>query len=69
MIKITEKDLVNLHSYAIKNVVDLSRHSEYQRDSHKLQAYAYMLAAISLLNSKSSVLLEVEVDNGVKDNE
>lgn len=66
MIKITKQDLANLHSFAVKNCVDLPRESEYHKDSHKLQAYTYLIAAISLLNSKNNILLEVEVDNGVE---
>lgn len=69
MIKLTEKDLINIHDLAIRACVSLSHRSKFHKDNSKLQSYTYAEAIISLLNSKNVLSSEVKVEKGYVEDE
>lgn len=64
-IKITDIDLVHIHSLAVGNCITLSYKSKFQNDSRKLQAYSYASAVVSWLRSKDAIDFNVDIDKGL----
>lgn len=63
-VKVTVQDMAWMHSMAAKFAADLSIKSYFNKDTQQLMAYAWTVAAVSLLNGKGMLELEVEVDKG-----
>jgi hypothetical protein len=60
--KLTDKDLVNIHSLAVQSMIQLPSFSLYQKDTAMAQTYAFTIAVIQFLNNKQVFKEDIEVD-------
>jgi len=65
---LTEKDLLEIYSLAVNDMINLSTRSLYQTESILAQSYAFTCAVIQFLNKKELLKELITVDDKLNSN-
>lgn len=65
-LKINIQDLMNIHSLAVSNYLDLPYNSSIHKDSKELMAFCWTKAVTTWLSSKDILTVQLEINNGTK---